>query len=126
MAKIQTRPWDAAEHLETDEDMAAYLEAALEEGDPALVAAALGDIARAKGMAQIARETGLGRESLYKALSPEGNPEFATVLKVVRALACGCATRPTLNYVPPTAKPKGGRCAFRPAPRRRSGPASAG
>ena len=61
MAKIQTRPWDAAEHLETDEDMAAYLEAALEEGDPALVAAALGDIARAKGMAQIARETGLGR-----------------------------------------------------------------
>jgi probable addiction module antidote protein len=63
-----------------------YLEAALEEGDPALVAAALGDIARAKGMAQIARKSGLGRESLYKALSPEGNPEFATVLKVVRAL----------------------------------------
>jgi probable addiction module antidote protein len=66
--------------------MAAYLEAALEDGDPALVAAALGDIARAKGMADIARETGLGRESLYKALSPEGNPEFATVLKVVKAL----------------------------------------
>jgi probable addiction module antidote protein len=86
MAKTQTRPWDVAEHLETDEDMAAYLEAALEEGDPALVAAALGDIARAKGMAQIARETGLGRESLYKALSPEGNPELGTVLKVVRAL----------------------------------------
>ena len=57
-----------------------------EEGDPALVAAAMGDIARAKGITQIARETGLGRESLYKALSPEGNPEFATVLKVVRAL----------------------------------------
>jgi len=86
MAKTQTRQWDAAEHLETEEDMAAYLEAALEDGDPALVAAALGDIARAKGMAQIARETGLGRESLYKALSPGGNPEFATVLKVVRAL----------------------------------------
>ena len=86
MAKTQTRPWDPAEHLETEEDMAAYLEAALEEGDPALVAAALGDIARAKGMAQIARETGLGRASLYKALSPEGSPEFATVLKVVRAL----------------------------------------
>jgi probable addiction module antidote protein len=63
MAKIKTHPWDVAEHLETDEDMAAYLEAALEEGNPALVAAALGDIARAKGMAQIARETGLGRES---------------------------------------------------------------
>ena len=86
MAKTKTRPWDVAEHLETAEDMAAYLEAALEEGDAALVAAALGDIARAKGMALIAQETGLGRESLYKALSPEGNPEFATVLKVVRAL----------------------------------------
>jgi probable addiction module antidote protein len=86
MAKTKTRPWDAAEHLETVEDMAAYLEAALEEGDPALISAAMGDIARAKGIAQIARETGLGRESLYKALSPEGNPEFATVLKVLRAL----------------------------------------
>ncbi|MCU0578350.1 MAG: putative addiction module antidote protein [Desulfobacterota bacterium] len=86
MSKTKTRPWDVAEHLETDEDMSAYLEAALAEGDPALVAAALGDIARAKGMAQIARETGLGRESLYKALSSEGNPEFATVLKVIRAL----------------------------------------
>jgi probable addiction module antidote protein len=86
MANTQTRPWDAVEHLETAEDMAAYLEAALEDGDPGLVVAALGDIARAKGMAQIARESGLGRESLYKALSPEGNPGFATVLKVVRAL----------------------------------------
>jgi len=86
MAKTRTRPWDVVEHLETDEDMAAYLEAALEDGDPAVVAAALGDIARAKGMTQLARDTGLGRESLYKALSPGGNPEFATVLKVVRAL----------------------------------------
>ncbi len=86
MAKTQTRPWDVVEHLETDEDMAAYLEAALEEDDPALIAAALGDIARAKGMTQISREAGLGRESLYKALSPEGNPEFATVLRVVKAL----------------------------------------
>ena len=86
MGKAKTYPWDAAEHLETDEDMAAYLEAALEEGDPSVVAAALGDIARAKGMSQIARDTGLGRESLYRALSPEGNPEFATVLKVVKAL----------------------------------------
>jgi len=86
MAKTKTRPWDAAEHLETAEDMAAYLEAVLEEGDPALIAAAMGDIARVKGIAQIARETGLGRERLYKALSPAGNPEFATVLKVLRAL----------------------------------------
>ena len=86
MARTRTRPWDAAEHLETAEDMAAYLEAALEDGDPALVTAALGDIARARGIAQIAREAGLGRESLYKALSAEGNPELATVLKVLRAL----------------------------------------
>ena len=86
ISKIKTRPWDVAKHLKTEEDMAAYLEAALEDGDPALVAAALGDIARAKGMGQIARETGLGRESLYKALSPQGNPEFSTVLKVLRAL----------------------------------------
>lgn len=86
MAKTKTVPWDPAEHLETEADMAAYLEAALEDGDPALVAAALGDIARAKGMTQLARETGLGRESLYKALSPSGNPEFATVMKVIAAL----------------------------------------
>jgi len=86
MPKIATKPWDPAEHLKTEEDMAAYLEAALEEGDPALVAAALGDIARAKGMTQVARDTGLGRESLYKALSASGNPEFATVMKVIAAL----------------------------------------
>jgi probable addiction module antidote protein len=86
MAKTKTTPWDPAEHFETDEDIAAYLEAALEDGDPALVAAALGDIARAKGMTQLARETGLGRESLYKALSPSGNPEFATIMKVISAL----------------------------------------
>jgi probable addiction module antidote protein len=86
MATIQTYPWDAAEHLETQEDIAAYLEAALEDGDPSLVVAALGDIARSKGMTNIARETGLGRESLYKALSIDGNPEFATVLKVIQSL----------------------------------------
>lgn len=86
MKNERTSAWDAAEYLQTDEDMAAYLEAALEENDPALIAAVLGDIARAKGMTQIAKQTGLGRESLYKALSPEGNPEFATILKVVNAL----------------------------------------
>jgi probable addiction module antidote protein len=86
MGTTKTRPWDIAESLDSDERIEAYLEAALEEGDAALVAAALGDIARAKGMTEIARQTGLGRESLYKALSPEGNPEFSTILKVVRAL----------------------------------------
>ncbi|MFM2315456.1 MAG: hypothetical protein RLZZ04_4734 [Cyanobacteriota bacterium] len=86
MAKTQTQLWDAANHLETKEDIAAYLEAALDDGDPTLIAAALGDIARSKGMTQISRDTGLGRESLYKALSVEGNPEFATILKVCRVL----------------------------------------
>jgi probable addiction module antidote protein len=86
MPKAKTRIWDPAEHLNSDEDMAAYLEAALQEGDSGLIAAALGDIARAKGMSQIARDAGLGRESLYKALSAEGNPEFATIMKVVGAL----------------------------------------
>ena len=83
---LKTASWDAADHLVSAEDMALYLEAALDEGDASLVAAALGDIARAKGMTEIARSTGLGRESLYKALSPDGNPEFATVMKVVHAV----------------------------------------
>lgn len=86
MNKVTTSLWDAAVHLETKEDMAAYLEAALEDGDPNLVVAALGDIARSKGMTNVARETGLGRESLYKSLSLEGNPKFATVLKVIQSL----------------------------------------
>ncbi|MFN8446102.1 MAG: addiction module antidote protein [Caldilineaceae bacterium] len=86
--------WDVAEHLESEEDMAAYLDAALESGDPVLIVAALGDIARAKGMSQIARDAGLGRESLYKALSPSGNPEFATILKVVTALGLKLHVQP--------------------------------
>ena len=84
--KLKTIPWDSAAYLKTDDDIAGYLEAVLEEGDPALVAHALGIIARAKGMAKIARAAGLGRESLYKALSRDGNPELATVLKVIHAL----------------------------------------
>ncbi|MYD94308.1 MAG: putative addiction module antidote protein [Chloroflexi bacterium] len=89
MTTTQTRPWDAADHLESDEDIVAYLEAAFEDGDPALIAAALGDIARARGMTKVAADAGLGRESLYKALSPNGNPELATVLKVMQALGLG-------------------------------------
>jgi len=85
-AKLKTTKWDVVDYLKTDEDMANYLEAAIEDGDAAVISAALGDIARAKGMSQIARKAGLGRESLYKALSPDGNPEFATILKVVKAL----------------------------------------
>jgi probable addiction module antidote protein len=85
MARATTR-WDAADSLETKEDIAAYLDAALEDGDPDLLKAALGDIARAKGMSEIARAAGLSRASLYKALSPDGNPEFATVARVLKAL----------------------------------------
>lgn len=83
---IKLRPWDSAEHLKTEEEMVLYLEACLEDGDAVLIAHALGVIAKARGMTQLARDTGLSRESLYKALSGEGNPEFATVMKVVKAL----------------------------------------
>ena len=86
MKNVTVKPWDAADHLRTNADVIAYLDAALEDGDPCLVTAALGDVARARGMTDIANATGLGRESLYKALSPNGNPEIATVLKVLRAL----------------------------------------
>jgi probable addiction module antidote protein len=86
--KTKTVPYDVAEQLRTPEEMAAYLDAWLTEApdDAAGIARALGDIARAKGMSQVARDAGLSRESLYKALSANGNPSFATVLKVARAL----------------------------------------
>lgn len=88
MARTRLKKWDSAAHLRSEEDMALYLEACLEEAgdDAAFVAKALGTIARAKGMSRLARDTGLGRESLYKALSGEGNPSFATILKVTHAL----------------------------------------
>ena len=88
MTKTITTRYDVAEHLRTPEEMAAYLEACLEgaNGDAAFIAKALGDIARAKGMSQVARDAGLSRESLYKALSGERNPGFDTILKVIKAL----------------------------------------
>ena len=88
MTKITTTRYDVAEHLRTPEEMAAYLEASMEEanGDAAFIAKALGDIARAKGMTQVARDAGLSRESLYKALSGERAPSFDTILKVIGAL----------------------------------------
>ena len=90
-APMQTIPlhkWDSTEHLQTEADMALYLQTCFDEAgdDAAFIAKALGTIARAKGMTQLARDTGIGRESLYKALSGEGNPSFATVLKVMSAL----------------------------------------
>ena len=88
MPRTTTTRYDVAEHLRTPDEMAAYLEASLEEaqGDAAFIAKALGDIARAKGMSQVAEDAGLSRESLYKALSGERNPGFDTILKVVGAL----------------------------------------
>ena len=85
---MKLRKWDSAEYLKTEEDMVLYLEACMEEAgdDAAFIAKALGNIARATGMSQLAKDTGLGRESLYKALSGEGNPSFATILKVTHAL----------------------------------------
>ena len=88
MKSLKTTKFDPSEHLRTPEEMAAYLEACFEEagGDAAFIAKALGDIARGKGMSQIARDTGLSRESLYKALSGERSPGFDTILKVIHAL----------------------------------------
>ncbi|MCD9006769.1 putative addiction module antidote protein [Luteimonas sp. XNQY3] len=86
--KTPVETYDVAEHLRTPEEMAAYLEACIEEsdGDAAFIARALGDIARAQGMTKVAKDAGLSRESLYKALSGDRSPDFSTVLKVTRAL----------------------------------------
>lgn len=107
MTKRETyRPFDAAEYLKSEEDMAAYLDAMIEEsgGDHRMIAVALGDIAKAKGMTQIARETGLARENLYKALSADGNPEFSTILKVMKAL--GLTLHAVAAKAPAQTKPK--------------------
>lgn len=84
--KVKTRPWNASGYLNSPQDIVAYLEAAFEDGDPQLIVAALGDVARSKGMTAIAAQTGVGRESLYKALSLGGNPAFATVSRVLETL----------------------------------------
>lgn len=98
MAEKFTR-WDAVDYLKSDEDMALYLDACLEDdpGDGSLVRAALNDVARAKGMSQLARDTGLTREGLYKALSASGNPEFSTVLKVIKALGITLHAAPAIR-----------------------------
>ncbi len=97
MSKTVTTRYDVAEHLRTPEEMAAYLEACFEEAgdDAAFIAKALGDIARAKGMTQVARDAGLSRESLYKALSGERTPGFDTILKVIKALGLQIHAEPT-------------------------------
>ncbi|EIF5112625.1 addiction module antidote protein [Escherichia coli] len=96
MTELKLKKWDSAEYLKSEEDIAAYLDACLEEAgdDAAFIAAALGDIARARGMTRLAKETGIGRESLYKALSGDGNPSFGTILKVTKALGLRFHTSP--------------------------------
>lgn len=94
MSKVRTKTFDPAEYLDDDAAIAAYLSEALESGDEAFVADALGVVARARGMSEVAREAGVSRESLYRALSAGGNPEFATVLRVVRALGLRLSVAP--------------------------------
>ena len=94
MSGLKTKLFDPAEYLETPTARAAYMTEALESGDPALVADALGVVARARGMTEVAREAGVSRESLYRALSPEGNPELATIMKVARALGLKFSVTP--------------------------------
>lgn len=91
---IETKVWDPADHLGSPEAVAEYLTAAFEDGDPKLIAAALGDVARARGMAEVAKAAGLSRESLYRSLSPEGNPSLATVLAVGKALGISLTAKP--------------------------------
>ncbi len=91
----KTKTFDPAAYLESDEAIAAYLESAMESADAAIIADALGVVARVHGMSRIAKETGLSRESLYKALSAEGNPEFSTVLRVTRALGMRLSVTPS-------------------------------
>ena len=86
MSKVITRPYDSADYIGSPEAAAAFLEAALEDGDPQIIAAALGDIARSKGVAMIAEQTGLAREALYKSLSADGNPRLTTLLGVLKAM----------------------------------------
>lgn len=90
---LKTTAWDAAEYLDSPKAIASYLEAAFEDGEPALIAAALGDVARAQGMTQLARQAGVTREALYKALSPHGDPRLSTLLGVMKAL--GLRIRPS-------------------------------
>jgi probable addiction module antidote protein len=95
--KLGVRPFDAAEYLRDETDIAAYLAAAAAEEDPRVLAAALGAVARARGMADLARKTGLTREALYRSLSAEGNPELATLTKVLKALGMRLTIQPAAS-----------------------------
>jgi len=98
MTKVTFTPFDPADYLNNEDDIAAYLDAAMENGDPALIAAALGDIARARNFSQLAREVGMSRQGLDKALSGKGNPSFATVTKVAQALGLHLSFRALAHH----------------------------
>lgn len=101
---IETKPWDVTEYLDSEEDIFAYIEAAFDDGDPALIKKALGDVARARGMTAMAKEAGVTREALYKALSERGDPKLSTLLGVARALGVKLTVAPgdaNNNYAEP-------------------------
>ncbi len=97
MARVKLRIYDPANYLKSEDDVALYLDAMFEDGDPALIAHALGVVARWKGMSKVAKKAGLGRESLYKSLSKDGNPSFVTVAKIVHALGFRLSLAPDKN-----------------------------
>lgn len=94
MEAVKFSRYDMADYLKSEGDIAVYMEAAMEDGDPAVIAAALGNVARARNMSQLARDTGLSREGIYKALSGDGNPSFATILKIAQALGLRMEFKP--------------------------------
>ncbi|WP_186184644.1 addiction module antidote protein [Burkholderia gladioli] len=97
MKAVKFSRYDTVDYLQTEEEIAAYLDAAVEDGDPALIAAALGDIARARNISQLARDTSMSREGIYRALSGDGNPSFATVMKIANALGLRISFRPATS-----------------------------
>ncbi|KXU39518.1 addiction module antitoxin [Ventosimonas gracilis] len=101
--EVKFSRYDTADYLKTEDDIAAYLDAVMEDSDPALIAAALGDVARARNLSQLAREVGMSRQGLDKGLSGDGNPSLATVVKVARALGLRLAFKPTNGEPAPSA-----------------------
>jgi probable addiction module antidote protein len=99
MSAAKFSRYDTVDYLKTEEEIAAYLDAVIEDGDPALIAAALGDVARARNISKLARDTGMSREGIYRALSGEGNPSFATVMKIAGALGLRLSFRPMTGRV---------------------------
>jgi probable addiction module antidote protein len=97
MDAVKFTRYDTADYLRNEEEIAAYLDAVMEDGDPSLIAAALGDVARARNISKLARDTGMSREGIYRALSGEGNPSFATILKIAEALGLRLSFKPATH-----------------------------